>query len=389
MNSRMLNLRMALVHFLRDDGDRFRGRLQLGAIDNGLGGSATLGWRLGGMRTRRRRLDGGAGYGSGRGRGNTLHGRPVIDDGLVPDAVIVDDGSMCKDAASAIRSEAMATQVAIGEIMQSNEREVLGAETEIEAGADSRAVETPAGASIEHRVRRQGGPPAFITRRSPNHPGRSPGAIRQPDPPYAVMQLPTPIMEWCPTPGVIGLPEPAGVSVNPMSAIAVGAPGTIDGGGPRLPAPADAGQVHPRAVRRKIIVEITDVRRCILDSSDIFGGSFGGRSSRNGLRRDDGRLRLIAEGGVTIEHRADDGGRYAQVLEVQDVINRQIEGALRVLDVSEDNTFADPGTGEPNDFSGGGGKVCRRSSWLGGIRGVGGGLGWRLLPNERQSRCQN
>jgi len=175
-----------------------------------------------------------------------------------------------------------------------------------------------------------------------------------------------------------------------MSTVAVWTPGRIDGGGTRLPTPANASQVHPGAVRRKVIVEIGDVGWSVLDSGgDWFGAGFGGRNRRGGLWRDHGRLRLIPEGGVAIKHRADDGRGYAKVVEIEDIINGQIERALSVLDVGEDNSFAHTRTGEANDFSGAGGKVCRRSLRLGGIGVVGGGLGWDLLAKERQSRCQN
>jgi len=158
----MLNLGMVFVHFLRDDSDGLRWSFQLGAIDNSLGRSATLGWRRSEMSTGGRRLDGSAGNGNCRGRGDALQGRAVIDDSLVPDGVIVDDGSMRKDAANVILRQAMTPQVAIGEIMQSDEREVLGAQTEVKASTDSPAIESPTSASIEHSMRRQGCPPAFI-----------------------------------------------------------------------------------------------------------------------------------------------------------------------------------------------------------------------------------
>src|ERR1041384_2857452 len=99
-------------------------------------------------------------------------------------------------------------------------------------------------------------PAAVIAGATPDHPGRSPDRVRRPDPAAAVVQIPSAIMEWRPTPRVIRLPIPSAIRVNPMPTITIGTPAVINRNDARLPTPADAVQLNPRAVRRKVIVKI-------------------------------------------------------------------------------------------------------------------------------------
>src|SRR5437016_10521649 len=114
---------------------------------------------------------------------------------------------------------------------------------------------------------------------APGNPGRPPNSIRSPDPAATIMQLPAAIMKRGPAPGIIRLPEPSGIGINPMAAITVGPPSSIDDHRARLPAPAESFQFHPRTVGREIVVKIVhlDGRR---------GGGIGGGRSDGGLRRD-------------------------------------------------------------------------------------------------------
>src|SRR5882762_2448745 len=105
-------------------------------------------------------------------------------------------------------------------------------------------------------MQRQGSPPTTISREAPGYPGRSPDAVGVPNPATTIVQLPPAIMERSPTPGIIRGPVPTAIGVNPMTAVAIGAPPAINDHGAGLPAPAEASQLHPGAVRRKVIVKI-------------------------------------------------------------------------------------------------------------------------------------
>ncbi len=66
-----------------------------------------------------------------------------------------------------------------------------------------------------------------------------------------------------------------------MTAVAIGAPCAINDHGPGLPGPADASQLHPRAVGRKVIVEIGDILgRIGINSLGLLDG----RRERRGHR---------------------------------------------------------------------------------------------------------
>src|SRR5712672_1066882 len=172
----------------------------------------------------------------------------------------------------------------------------------------------------------------MISLAAPGDPGRPPDTVRHPDPAAAGMQMPAAVMEGSPTPRIVRLPEPSGIAVNPVAGIAIGPPSAVNYQDTRLPTPTDAFQLHPGAIRRKVIIEITHLR---WRAADIHGRrSFrrrrrrrlGSRGWRRGFldRRGDGdryhrrlsrgsikpliigkRLRLISQHIVAIEHRRD------------------------------------------------------------------------------------
>src|SRR5882724_8749804 len=119
----------------------------------------------------------------------------------------------------------------------------------------------------------QGSPPTTISREAPSYPGRSPDPVGVPNPATTIVQLPPAIMERSPAPGIIGGPVPAAIGVDPMTAVAIGAPSAINDHGAWLPAPAEAFQLHPGAVRRKVIVKIGDILwRIGIDSFRLLDG---------------------------------------------------------------------------------------------------------------------
>src|SRR5260370_21879057 len=82
-------------------------------------------------------------------------------------------------------------------------------------------------------------------------------------------------MKRRPAPGIIRLPEPSAIAVDPVSGVAVRPPTAIDRQDTRLPAPADTIQGYPGSIGRKAIVKVSDL------------GRRAGNINRRGLR--DGR----------------------------------------------------------------------------------------------------
>ena len=212
---------------------------------------------------------------------------------------------------------------------------------------------------------------------APDDPGGSPNTVRKPNPSTAWMQLPASIMEGCPAPGIIRLPEPASIGVNPMASIAVRSPSVVDNHDARLPAPADAFKVDPRAVRRKVIVEVSDVRRRTADISRRGGFGCGwrrarrggnrfwsGRGHRNwGDRRQASRrvqflvitvARVLApENIVPVQHGRDNGSGKSVVSKVQNLVGRKLKGRSRILDISPDELLTGSRAGQAQHLGGG------------------------------------
>jgi len=214
------------------------------------------GWRIVNSRSWNRRM---------RRSGHLLHRNALIHYGAVVNRVVIDDRRALINIFHLRRRQLMPAKIALGKIVHRDERKMVRSQPEIEVHSDRRAVETPSRASIEDGMGWHRRPAALITRAPPNHPRRSPRPIRHPHPTGAIMLRPTAIMKGRPTPRIIRLPEPAGVCVHPVAAVAIRFPGVIDHRGARLPAPAKPSQVHPGAVRQEIIVEVGYVRRRILN----------------------------------------------------------------------------------------------------------------------------
>src|ERR1044071_10197339 len=152
--------------------------------------------------------------------------------------------------------QTMMTQVALVEIMKANESKMVGMKTEIEVDSYVNAVKAPTEAHFKDSPWRQWRPTTIVARLAPDYPGRSPNSIWQPNPATTWMQLPSTVVKWGPAPGILRLPKPTGVSVNPVASITIRAPGPVHYDNTRLPAPAQAVQNHPGAIRREIGVKI-------------------------------------------------------------------------------------------------------------------------------------
>lgn len=272
----MLNHGMPLIHFLDGDGHRSGRSLRFVAIHccatavECLRSSASPGIP--------RRIAHGHGADlSMSGRGHAFDGNASIDNRGVVNGIVVDDGGLVINVPDFGVAQTAMAQIAIIKVAQGDEGKVVRAQSEIEIHAHADAIEAPAQSGIEDGVRGQWRPTAIITCGAPGNPSRTPNPVRSPDPPTAVVHLPTAIMEGGPTPGIIRLPEPSAIRVNPVAAIAIGTPATIDRDRAWLPAPADAVQFHPGSVRREIVVKIVHV--------DGRGADINRRRSHDSLRR--------------------------------------------------------------------------------------------------------
>ena len=154
--------------------------------------------------------------------------------------------------------QAVVIHAAMMEAAHRREAKRVVAQAEAEAHIDAAAKITEAKAGAIHSVRRQRRPAAVIAVAAPRHPGRTPNAIGNPEPPAMAVMMPAPIMKRRPAPTVIRAPIPTGVSPHPIAARAIRTPAAISDGDRRLPAPAVVARIVPTAVRRQSIVEVGD-----------------------------------------------------------------------------------------------------------------------------------
>ena len=141
-------------------------------------------------------------------------------------------------------------------------------------------------------------------------------------------------MKRGPAPGIVGLPVPTGVGVKPMAMVVIGAPVNVDARDGRLPGPAVAFGVDPRAVRGEGIVEHfgSDRRSSLNDYRFGRRSVLGRRLPGLSVRRWNGIMLLVGRRGdrrygdpelfVLADHRGDDFGGDSQIGEVNDVIGR-------------------------------------------------------------------
>lgn len=175
-----------------------------------------------------------------RSRRDALDLNALVDDRVVVHDVIIDDRGVVIDLRDLGRSQPAMADVVVVEVSERHEREMFGAQTKIEIDPDVDTIKAPPETGNEFRMRWHRRPAAMVAFAAPDHPGRRPNAIGHPDPAAPRVQFPASIMERSPTPGVTRLPVPAGVAVNPVTAIAIRAPGVINHHDTRLPAPAVA-----------------------------------------------------------------------------------------------------------------------------------------------------
>jgi len=237
---------MLLIDFLRHHVYRPGRRSELWTVNCQLGPSDCA--RAGRRGTGRHIAEGKTVHlGVSRGR-NPVHSNALIDDRVVVHDVIVDDRSVIVDSVYFRLRQAVVGEIMIVKIVQRDESKMFRTKTEIKVESDVQPVEAVAAMKVKIGVRRKGRPATIVTFGTPGDPGRTPNCIGGPDPPTTVMQKPASIVERGPPPGVIRLPEPARIGVDPMPGIAVGTPVAIDSDYAGLPAPANSAKLNPRTV---------------------------------------------------------------------------------------------------------------------------------------------
>ena len=230
-------------------------------------------------------------------------------------------------------------------------------------------------------------------------------------------------MEGRPTPGIVRLPIPTGIRVEPASSIGVRAPAVVDDSHGRLPAQAVGSDLNPGAIRRQHRLKIGGRLGNFVDHGFGLDDGLLGLDdlllNHNGLRltcirslhhalgrRGDGALGLngvlpqpqgflilrrdLRRGRRLVDQRVDDRGRDADVSEVDQFVGRWIEGGRRVGNEVQDHVFVDLGLRQFDYFSDAGRQLdCPAvlESWISGSRcdngdgldGLGGGRSGRCL----------
>lgn len=124
----------------------------------------------------------------------------VYDGIVVSDDVIVDDGGIVVNDGGFVSWQTVVVHMSVAKMVITDECEAIPAETETEPEADTAAVPCKADASRPSAPRRQWRPTAVHVRVSPRHPCWCPFISRNPNPADAMMSVPAPVMERCPTP---------------------------------------------------------------------------------------------------------------------------------------------------------------------------------------------
>jgi len=183
----MLNDGMAVIYFLDGHGRRSGRGPKLGSIDNrgiAIGRTESRGNR---SRLRRQIADGSAMKFAMSSGGHAVNRDAIVDDVVIHHGVIIHDGSLPECIADLSVRQAMMTEIAVGKIMHGNECEMVWPQAEIEVHPDVNAIVAHSGMSIEISMRWQRSPTAAVSGITPGHPGRSPRAVRCPDPAAAIM----------------------------------------------------------------------------------------------------------------------------------------------------------------------------------------------------------
>jgi hypothetical protein len=94
--------------------------------------------------------------------GNSIHWNAAVDDHAIIDCKVIDDSRAIKNSGGFRRGQMAMAKVAMGEIVQGDECEAIGPQTEVEVETYSHAVESPTESDIKHRMRRHGRPTAKI-----------------------------------------------------------------------------------------------------------------------------------------------------------------------------------------------------------------------------------
>ena len=269
----------------------------------------------------------------------------------------IDDDGAVENLRHLMMRNPVLVRARIAKPVRRHKGETVRAQTKFKTDADGTTIITEAKARPVARRRRQRCPAAIAFVVAPAHPRRPPDRVRRPAPAPGIMAEPASIVERCPAPRIIRRPIPAAVRKNPMAPVAVRRPTAIHHFHRRLPAAAITFHFNPVSVRRERVIKIgggdIDLRsRCLLGdrrSRDSFRNGRGHRCRHNRHRRIRGLQDLI-----TLDHRCHHAARHANVVEVDDLIRAEIEGARGIVDIGEHHLFVHARLRQPHQFGGGG-----------------------------------
>jgi hypothetical protein len=115
--------------------------------------------------------------------GNAVYGyASVYDDVVVHNGCVVNDCGLAKHVVHLSRRQHVMRQVVLCEVMDTNEGEVIGMQTEIKTCRNMETVVVPTGVDIENCTGWQRSPAAGVTASAPGHPRGTPDAVRAPNP---------------------------------------------------------------------------------------------------------------------------------------------------------------------------------------------------------------
>jgi hypothetical protein len=139
----VLNDRMTVIDLLRDHIHGSRGSLQLGAIDHllTLGAAARVCWR---GRSRWNVPNGDLADLGVSGSGNPIDLYALVNDGVVVNHVVIDDGRVVVNPGYLGRREPVVRKIVLIEVVKRDERVMVGVQAEIEVQTHAHAVVTVA-----------------------------------------------------------------------------------------------------------------------------------------------------------------------------------------------------------------------------------------------------
>jgi hypothetical protein len=135
-----------------------------------------------------------------RGRSDAIHRNSCVDERSIPAQDPFGHGGPVEKPPHFVIRHQMTAQVAAGEEIETNKREVIHGQTEAEIETDMASEVGESDPGEEAGCGRQRRPAAVAVGISPTHPCRTPDGIRRPAPTPATMMEPAAVMKRRPSP---------------------------------------------------------------------------------------------------------------------------------------------------------------------------------------------